>query len=62
VELVQGVTAECVIPNIRDVPNTIGKFDRIELDWYFNPEHHSGSGAYGQTLDFYNVPVIWDTQ
>ncbi|MDR1459777.1 MAG: hypothetical protein LBI60_06155 [Bacteroidales bacterium] len=58
VELVQGIVTECIILDIRDVPNTINRFDRIELDWYFNPAHHSG--AYRQTLDFYNVPVTWE--
>lgn len=57
VELIQGITSECTIPDIRNVRNTVTVFDRIELDWYFNSEHHSGN--YKKTLNFYNIPVIW---
>jgi hypothetical protein len=58
VELVQGAPADCVISDIRDIPSTVSHFDRIELDWYFNPNHHSGK--YKKMLTFYYVPIIWE--
>ncbi|MCL2098604.1 MAG: hypothetical protein FWH23_07615 [Bacteroidales bacterium] len=57
VELVRGYLSEVVIADIRNVPDYLVQFDRIEIQWYFNAEHHSGKT--GQNLIFNSVPIVW---
>lgn len=57
VELVPYAPSDVVITNIREVPDYIAQFDRVELQWYFTPSHHSGKN--NQHLFFHNVPIIW---
>jgi hypothetical protein len=56
VELVRYHPSEVVI-KVYQVPDYLAQFDRIELTWYFNPSHHSGTST---NLVFNNVPIIWE--
>jgi hypothetical protein len=55
VELVRYQPSEVLI-KVHQIPDNIVQFDRIELEWYFNPSHHSGTS---QPLVFNNVPIVW---
>jgi len=45
-----------VVVKVRQIPDYLVQFDRIELQWYFNSSYHSGSK---ELLVFYNVPIVW---
>jgi hypothetical protein len=55
VEFVRYTPSEVVI-KVNQIPDYLIQFDRIELEWYFNPSHHSGSS---QLLVFHNIPIVW---
>jgi hypothetical protein len=57
IELARDVPSEAVISDIREVPDYLVQFDRIELQWYFNASYHSGKSK--QNLVFNNVPIVW---
>jgi hypothetical protein len=58
VETVRNIPSDAVISDIREVPGYIAQFDRVEIQWYFNPSHHSGVAKHN--LVFNSVPVIWE--
>jgi hypothetical protein len=55
VELVRYTPSE-VVMTVNQVPDYLTQFDRIELAWYFNPSHHSGTNP---LLVFHNIPIVW---
>ena len=55
VEIVRYHPSEVLI-KVNQIPDYLLQFDRIELQWYFNPSHHSGTN---QPLIFHNVPIVW---
>ena len=58
VELVRYLPSDVIIEKVQQVPDYLVQFDRVELQWYFNPSHHSGAAK--QNLVFNNVPIIWE--
>jgi hypothetical protein len=57
VELVRYAPADVVL-TLRDVPDYLTQFDRVELTWHFTASHHSGGDK--QNLIFNYVPINWN--
>ena len=45
-----------VVVKVSQIPDYLTRFDRIELQWYFNPSNHSGTSS---MLQFNFVPIVW---